>query len=323
MLQIGLIGVGYWGKNYLRLLSQLSAGTLVAVCDIQSEQTSQKITSQGWKGAFYTNVADFLKHPHLQAVVIATPTSTHFPIVLACLLAKKHVLCEKPLTTSSMEAKQLEIVAKDNDVTLMVGHTYLFNPSVRKIKEYVETGCLGKIHTIYMTRTNWGPIREDVDVIWDLATHDVSILMYLLDEFPSQIHSAGSRSISVDKNQIDTCFMTSTFSCGVIAHIHVSWVDPGKTRKICIVGTHKKLVFDDMNPQGPITIYEIAKKDTPVFEIGAVYMDGNITIPHIASAEPLKTEVLEWIESIQLKIKPLSDASFAVDVVSFLEQMHA
>ena len=319
-MNIGVIGYGYWGKNLVRNFYNLELCNLKIVTDIQEEKLidlkklhpSLKVT---------TDLNDLIHSPEIDAVAISTPANTHYKIAKNLLEAGKHILVEKPICLSSADALELHQISKKNKLILMVSHTFLYNDSIRFIKEYISQGKLGGILYINCIRTGLGPIREDVNAMWDLAPHDISIVSYLLGRQPCAATAFGKHYIQ--KKVDDVVFMTIEFEHKIIATINLSWIEPVKTRQITIVGEKQMIVFDDLNVREKVKIYDkgidyqSAKGSFGEFQLSL--RDGNITIPNIKNREPLKTEVEHFVDCIQNNNKPLTDGLDAYNVVKVLE----
>jgi predicted dehydrogenase len=257
----------------------------------------------------------------IDAVVIAAPARLHHPLAKAALLAGKHVLTEKPFATSSREAAELIEIAESRGLTLMVGHTYVYHPAVQFVREYIESGQLGTIHYVHAARLNFGLLQPDVDVLWDLAPHDISILMYLLGEEPMVAGARGTARIN--PRLCEVAHLDLEFLDGLLAHIHVSWLDPVKVRRLSIIGSEQTLVYDDTAAGEMIRIYNKS------IELGVAngengfgppkYMSGDVTIPFVADAEPLKQEDAHFLECIRTGERPRSDGVAGLKVVHVLE----
>lgn len=316
MLNIGIIGMGYWGPNYIRVLSSLKSCSLAWCSDLDESKAS---LCQGAR--FTKNYREMLSDPKLGAVVICTPTSTHYEIAMDALKAGKHVLIEKPMTTDSKKAAEMAGLAEKKGLRLMVAHTFLYNPGVRKLKEYVDNGTVGDLVYFSAERRGLGPIRRDVNALWDLAPHDVSILLYLTGRKPDSVMAVG-RSY-VKKGREDVVFATAVYSNGLIANIHVSWLDPYKIRTTTVVGSKKMVVFDDVSNE-KVKVFDKGVEFGPAGSYGEfkeIVRDGDILIPKVDGAEPLKVECEHFIDCVKSGKKPLSDARNGADVVRVLEAM--
>jgi len=257
----------------------------------------------------------------VDAVVVATPVSTHFPIGRDCLRHGKHVLIEKPLARNRREGQALIDLAAERDLVLMVGHTFEYNPAVRMLKEIVASGEIGRVYYVHAARTNLGIFQKDVNVLWDLAPHDISILLYVLDLEPLDVSACGEAYVQPGIH--DIARLTLNFTNRVQAHIHVSWLDPCKVRRITVVGEKKMVVYDDVEMQEKIKIYDKGV-ETPDHtdnygEFQLSYRYGNITIPRIPLHEPLKVECTHFAECILHNRQPQSDGEVGLKVVKVLE----
>jgi predicted dehydrogenase len=269
--------------------------------------------------ADYKNI---LKDPAIHAVCIAAPTNLHYSLTKESLESGKHVLCEKPLAMTPEQCRELKHLAQKKNKVLMVGHIFLFNAGINWLKNYIQSGELGKIHYAYSTRTNLGPFRYDVNALWDLAPHDISIFNYLFDSCPVHVSACGQKCLG--ESLEDISFATLEYADGVLANVHVSWLDPKKVRQITIVGDKKMIVWDDLDSAGPIKLYDKHVEKTKTFyktygEFQLLSQEGSTTIPKIASSEPLKTQAECFLNSIAKGSSPeLSDAQKGLEVVQTL-----
>lgn len=318
-LRVAVVGLGYWGKHYLRITTQSPACTLVAMCDAWEEALKRH-------GPSYPEVkqctsVDQLLELNLDAVVVATQASYHYDVVKKLLAGGVSVLVEKPLTVLLEHAEDLMKTAEEHKVTLMVAHTFLFNSSVLKMKEEITEGVAGTLYNLYATRTNMGPFRKDVNAIWDLAPHDVSIFNYLLDGPPEWVSANGSKPLKTGLE--DVGFITCGYKNDVLGHIHVSWADPRKVRDVTVVGSKARINFNDMDAGQSVKIYmksvsnETQEGGDSYGEHNLVVRDGDILIPAFPMKEPLSTQFAFFLERVSAKdIKQFrSDAQFGVDVV--------
>lgn len=322
MQRVALIGYGYWGPNYARVVSELPDCELLGCAEINPaalERARQRLPG----AELTTDYREWLDRSDLDAVIVATPAVTHYPVVRECLEAGKHVLCEKPLTRTSPEALELAAVAERCGRTLVVGHTFLFNPAVQMLKEYLDRGILGKPLYVYADRLGLGPIRKDVSALWDLAAHDVSILLHLFGAH-SPIQEVVARGESYIQPGIeDVVFLTLRLQERLLANIHVSWLDPAKVRRLTVVGTEKMVVFDDVDPLHRLMLYDkgfrYATTEESFGEFQAILQDGNVLIPKVAVREPLREQVSHFLRCIRGEEPCRSDARFAAAVVEVLE----
>jgi predicted dehydrogenase len=318
---IAVIGCGYWGINYVRVFSELPESRVVVVCDQRPERL-QEVETRFPGVALTTKVGEVLHRDDVEAVVLATQATAHYDIARACLQAGKHMLIEKPITAKSTEAEDLINLAQANRVTLMVGHTFLFNTAIRKVKEYIERDDAGRVYYLYSRRTNLGPIRQDVNALWDLATHDVSIFNYLLDRIPKWVSATGSRVLK--NGHEDVGFVALGYEDSVIGHIHVSWADPNKVREVVVVGSNRRIVFDDLNNLERVRVFEKgvapAPPEAPSYgEYHLKVRDGDIISPSIKVSEPLKNQCLHFLECATQGKRPMTDAQSGLDVVRVME----
>ena len=321
MINIGVIGCGQWGPNYIRILSQSPQAHITACADLNTERL-KSLKEQYPSLEILTDYKQILEDKQIEAVCIATPTITHFSMVKEALEHQKHVLCEKPLAIYPKECIKLQKLAACYKKVLMVGHIFLFNPGIVRLKEYIHSGDLGRIYYAYSVRTNLGPFRYDVNALWDLASHDISIFNYLFSCPPINVSAWGQKCLGTRLE--DLGFATLQYPDNITAHMHVSWLDPKKVRQITIVGDKKMVTWDDLDQEGPIKIYDKHVEKTAVFyktygEFQFLSKDGNITIPKISLEEPLKREIQYFIECIEKNIQPqLADTQKAYDVVKTL-----
>lgn len=319
MLKIGVIGCGYWGPNLVRNFMELEGCRVEAISDL-SESRMNSITSKYPGIKAFSNYKKILKNKQINAVVISTNLTTHYKIAKDAIVFGKHILLEKPVTTSVTEAQSLVKIAAKNDCIFMSGHTFLYNSAINETKRYIDHGHIGKILYVHTERTNLGPIRSDTNALWDLAPHDISILLYVLNEIPESVSAYGGAYLK--KKREDVVFVTLKFPGGAIGNVHVSWLDPCKVRKFTVIGNKKMLVFDDLNTMEPIRIFdkgaEYTKKYDSYGEFHLVLRDGDILIPKVKLSEPLKNECMAFVEAVRSRKKPLSDGELGLKVVKVL-----
>jgi predicted dehydrogenase len=264
---------------------------------------------------------DLLKRDDLDAIVVATPPETHHAFTMEALAAGKHVFVEKPLAVTGAECAEMVGRADELGLVLLTGHTFVYTAAVNKVKEVIESGELGDIYYVSTTRVNLGLFQENINVVWDLAPHDVSILNYVLDSMPEQVSAIGHSYIQRDVE--DVAFLTFRYPQSVMAHIHVSWLNPNKIRKTTVVGSKKMLVYDDVSPLEKIRIYDKGVSIPPHYdtfgEFQLSYRFGDIFIPKLDDSEPLKVECQHFIDCVQKKIKPHSSGVHGFEVVRVLE----
>ncbi len=318
---IAIIGAGYWGVNYVRVCRDLPGAELVVVCDQRAHRLGE-LEHQFPGLRTTTSLEDALAMDGVDAALICTPATAHFAVTKQCIEAGKHILVEKPIATTVADSNELIRLAELHRVTLMVGHTFMFNAGIRKVKEYLDLDEIGHVYYLYARRTNLGPIRHDVNALWDLAPHDISIFNYLLDSVPTWVSAVGTQVLHNGRE--DVGFISLGYNDGVVAHIHVSWADPHKVREMVVVGSDKRIVFDDLGVPEQVRVYEKGLAPAPPeaanfqdyhFQI----RDGNIISPRIDVSEPLKNQCQHFIESVLSGKRPLTSGVEGRDVVAVLE----
>lgn len=320
---IAVVGCGYWGMNYVRIFSELVDSRVVAVCDQSPERLKE--VSRRFPGVYLTTqVDDAASHPGVDAVVVCTEATTHFNVTRRLLLGGKHVLVEKPLTTIAAEADKLIELAESNSAILMVGHTFVFNSGVRKVKEQMQKGD-GRVYYLYARRTNLGPIRRDVNALWDLAPHDIAIFNYLLDSTPQWVSAVGGKVLRNCRD--DVGFISLGYPQNVLAHVHVSWADPDKAREVVVVKSDKRIVFNDLNGIEQVRVFEkgvspIEQEPLNYGEFRFEIRDGDIVSPHIEPVEPLKNQCRHFLECVRTGRRPISGGVEGRDVVRVLEAVN-
>lgn len=319
MIKIGLIGYGYWGPNLLRNFSSLKQATIKTVSDTREERLD---AAKSLYSSLVTknNPEDIFNDKEIQGVVIATPVFGHFDLAKKALNAGKHVLLEKPMTASVAEATELIRLAQKHNKILMVDHTFLYTEAVKKIKDLVSSGDVGKINYYDSTRINLGLFQPDVNVVWDLAPHDISILYHLIDERPVSVSATG---ISHLKNGMENiAYVTLNFQSNILAHFSCSWSSPVKIRKILVGAEKKMILFDDLETSEKVKIYDTgysAKNDEEKQRILVDYRVGDIYVPKIEAKEALAGMANDFINSIINNTEPLSNWKSGLDVVKVLE----
>ena len=289
---MGVAGLGHWGPNLARNFADIAE--LAWLCD--SDPAKQEFATRYAQARFTSSFEEMLGDAALDAVVVATPVPTHFELARKALLAGKHVLVEKPPAMKTHEMDELVALADERDLVLMPGHLLLYHPGVRRVKEMIAAGELGDVLCVYGNRQNLGIIRSNENALWSLGVHDLSVILYLLDEDPEQADAFGRDFLTSGVEDVVFCYLR--FPSGRIAHMHLSWLDPHKMRKITVVGTEKMVVFDDMELERKVTIYEKAPW-RPSDRYGEWQTrTGDIFSPRIASDEPLKLECLEFVRLV-------------------------
>ena len=322
-LGVAIIGCGYWGMNYVRIFNELMDSRVLAVCDQSAERLNE--AARRFPGVYLTTqIDDAASQPDVDAVAVCTEASTHFNVTRRLLMGGKHVLVEKPLTTIAADSEKLIDLAESNSAILMVGHTFIFNAGVRKVKEYVQAEG-GRVYYLYARRTNLGPIRRDVNALWDLAPHDIAIFNYLLGSTPQWVSAVGGKVLGNCRD--DVGFISLGYPDNVLAHVHVSWADPDKAREVVVVKSDKRIVFNDLNGIEQVRVFE--KGVSPVeheplnygefrFEI----RDGDIISPRIEPVEPLKHQCRHFLDCVRTGKRPISSGVEGRDVVRVLEAVN-
>ncbi len=318
-VRVGVIGTGYWGPNLLRNLHYLPDSEVVAVADKRDERLDH--VRSLYSSLETTNDYQDFFDMGIQAVVIATPPATHYNIAMDCLKHGLHTFIEKPLTLDSAHGQELVDYAEANNLVLMVGHTFEYNSAVRKVKEIIDSGDIGDILYIDSVRVNLGLFQRDLDVVWDLAPHDLSILNYLIGQDPISIRADGGANIFPGKT--DVAYLHIDYPDNILAHVHVSWLDPSKVRRTTIVGSKKMLVYDDLENLEKIKIYDKGVEALPYTDsygdFQCSYRYGDVTAPYIHFTEPLRIECQHFIDCINNGTTPLSDGWSGLRVVRLLE----
>ena len=320
MIRVGVIGCGYWGPNLIRNFTQIESSEMVMAADLD-ENRLKHIESLYPTIKTSTDYRAIINSPEIDAVAIATPVFTHKKFSIEAMEQGKHVLVEKPMTSSAADAQAMIDTSEKQGVCLMVGHTFEYHAAVVKVKEIIDSGELGDIYYINSQRLNLGLFQPDINVVWDLAPHDISIILYLIGKEPEYITTIGTSHINPEIQDVAT--LTMVFDNKMIAFIQSSWLDPNKVRKMTIVGSKKMLVYDDIEPNNKIWIFDRGV-ETPAHydtfaEFQYSYRYGDITIPKIDNYEPLKAELTHFIECIEQKKTPKTDGSNGLRVVKILE----
>jgi len=311
-IRFGVIGWGYWGPKIARNLDTIPHAMVTMVADMDTHRLATLAANQPWIKT--TAQAQDIFSSNIDAVVIATPVRTHFRLAQEALLHGKHVLVEKPLTTNVAEAEELVALAQKRQRVLMVGHTFEYNPAVNELRKLIQSGELGKIYCIEAERVNLGLFRHDINVIWDLAPHDISILLYLFDKKPEKIKVQAHAHLQ--SHIEDVAHLDLAFADGMNAHIHVSWLHPCKIRRVTVIGDARMVVYDDTNPAEMIKIYN---KGADVHADPVVsYRYGAITIPHIDWVEPLRLECEDFARAIRTGTQPHAHGEVGLEVVKVL-----
>lgn len=327
--QVGLavLGCGYWGVNYVRIFSELADARVVVVCDQRADRL-EELAKRFPAVCFTTQIDAALQHDGVDAVVVCTNAAQHYDVTQRALMAGKHVLVEKPLTTVSADAEELVALARSMSSALMVGHTFVYNAAVRKVKEYINV-ARDEIYYLYALRTNLGPIRRDVNALWDLASHDVAIFNFLLGRTPRWVSAVG---VKVLRNcREDVGFITLGYPGvrdDIVGHIHVSWADPHKAREVVVVGSDRRIVFNDLNGSEQVRVFEkgvkpVAPEPASYGEYHFQIRDGDILSPRIEVSEPLKNQCRHFLDCVTRGTPPLTDGRAGEEVVRVLEAVDA
>ncbi len=313
-VRVAAVGCGYWGPNVIRNLDAVEGFDLCWICDTDARRL-QPVAARYPSARTTTNVDDILDDPAIDAIYLATPVSTHYDLTRRALEGGKHVLIEKPLATTIDQAEELAELAEKQRRTLMVGHTFVFSPPVRKVKELIDAGGIGPIYYIETTRVNLGLFQKDVSVLWDLGPHDVSILNYWLNEVPTHV-SARGRSFQGEALE-DVAFVTLEFPSGILAQVQLSWLAPSKLRRTSVVGLQRMIVYDDLEPVEKVKVYDrgVDRQPASFGEFQLTYRSGDILSPRLDTTEPLFLEAAHFLECIRTGRQPDTNPRSAVDVV--------
>jgi predicted dehydrogenase len=318
MIRVGVIGYGYWGPNVVRNLHSLDSAQVVAICDRSPE--AQKRARRAYPcGEVTADATDILRSPDIDAVAVVTPVWTHFDLAKAALENGKHVFVEKPFTANSDQAEMLIELAQKRNLKVMVDHTFLFTGVVKKIRQLIDQGELGDLYYYDSMRVNLGLFQHDIDVIWDLAAHDLSIMDYLIQEEPEAIVATGEKHLN---GHADVAFITVYFPHNTIAHINVNWLSPVKIRTTLIGGEKKMVVWNDLEADEKLKVYDkgvqIASTEG-VYELLVSYRSGDMWVPKIEQTEALKVELGYFLGCIEKNETPFNDGEAGLRVVKILE----
>ncbi len=320
MVGIGVIGYGYWGPNLVRNFAQVAGARVVAVCDQRAERRA--LVEQVYPSVnTYADVSEMLRNPKVDAVVVATPVSSHFELALMALQAGKHVLVEKPFTATVAQAERLVEEAERRQLTLMVDHTFIYTSAVRKIKELVNNGTLGTLYYYDSVRVNLGLFQNDVNVLWDLAVHDLSIMDYLIQARPTVIAATGMAHVPGKPENM--AYLTCYFPNNLIAHFHVNWMAPVKIRQTLIGGSEKMIVYDDIEMSEKVKVYDkgiiVSESEDAVYQRHVGYRTGDMWAPRLDNIEALRIEAEHFVDCVQTGRRPLSDGYAGLRVIRILE----
>jgi predicted dehydrogenase len=324
-VRLALVGFGYWGPNYARVLSDLPDVDLIVVCDRRPDRL--RLAEQKYRTvATCERVEELFARGDVDGIVLATPASTHEALVRAALHSGVHVLVEKPMALHAAGAQELCDLADTCGRVLMVGYTFLYNAGVRKMKEETEPGLFGQPYYMHATRTNLGPIRQDVNAVWDLAPHDIAIFNYLAGEQPLWASATGTRVLKTSRE--DIAFATLGYTNDVVGNIHVSWADPNKVREVVAVGSRRRVVFNDLNDVERVRVFErgVSAGDAIVDSYGEFKLlvrEGDIISPKLEASEPLKNQCADFVNAIVTGQPPLADGRFGIGVIRALTAIDA
>ena len=322
MISVAVIGAGYWGPNLIRNFATCPDTKLVAVCD-NNPKRLEKVLAPYPSVQGETDLDALLKRSDVDAVAIATPVRTHAPFALKALEAGKHVLVEKPFAHSVADAERMVALADKLGLTLMVDHTFVYSPAVRKVKELLDKGELGDLCYIDSVRINLGMFQHDVNVVWDLAPHDLSIVDFLLNRLPKSLSAVGASHTKGSTELEDVAHLNLDFGDGLLASFHVNWLSPVKVRHFIVGGLKKSIVYNDLDVSERVRVYDrgITTSEDPEARRGILinYRTGDVWSPHIDQHEPLQTMVKHFAECVREKKKPLTDGESGLRVVRVLE----
>ena len=320
MIKIGVIGYGYWGPNLVRNFMEAPGSTVVAVCDLRSERLVQlqtrypTIKTTG-------NCRKLFEDPEIDAIIIATPVSSHFELAMAAFQANKHVLVEKPLAANSEQGLQLIEEAARRNKVLMVDHTFVYTSAVRKIRDLINSNALGEIYYYDAVRVNLGLFQHDVNVIWDLAIHDLSIMDFVLPQKATAVSATGISHIPGQPENV--AYITLFFENPQIAHVHVNWLTPVKVRHTLIGGSEKMILYDDLEPSEKVKVYDkgivVSQSPEAVYEMLVSYRSGDMWAPRLDATEALQTEALHFIDCIENHKTPQTDGAAGLRLVRIVE----
>lgn len=318
MIRFGVIGYGYWGPNIVRNLRSLETVKVVAVCD-KNPDSQRKAKNAFPEVAVTADAMELLLSPDIDAIAVITPVWTHYELAKTALLNGKHVFVEKPFTSTSAQAKELIDIADRKGLQIMVDHTFLFTGSVRKIKQLLDDGTLGKLYYYDSTRVNLGLFQHDIDVLWDLAPHDLSVCDYLIGKQPEAVVATGAAHFN---GLTDVAYMTAYYPDNVIAHFNVNWISPVKVRMTLLGGENKMLVWNDLEADEKIKVYDKGvqmKNKEGVYDLLVSYRSGDMWSPKVEATEALKLEMSYFVECLNQGKKPFNDGEAGLRVVRMLE----
>lgn len=318
-VRIALIGCGYWGPNLARNFSLVEHGEL-ALCADLDDKALARLQRQFPQVEMTTDVMAVLARPDIDAIALATPARTHATLALQALAAGKHVFVEKPLAMNTTDAQAMVAAATAQQRTLMVGHIFEYHPAVRYIKDLLDSGELGDLYYLYSTRVNLGRVQTDINALWSIAPHDVSIMLHLVGRLPAQVTARGQSFLNGTVE--DVVFVTLEFASGALGHVHASWLDPSKTRQLTVVGSRKMVVYDDVAAEGKVKIYDkgvYRKGEAGYGEFQYKVHSGDIMMPRLEMTEPLRLECQHFVDCVRSGSQPLTDGFNGLRVVRVLQ----
>ena len=329
-IRLAVIGYGYWGPNLVRNFGEADGARVVGVSDLREDRLAT-VQDRYPAVRVTTDFEDFLADPTVDAVVIATPVSTHHALAMAALRAGKHVLVEKPLALSSAQAEELIETAHRLDRVLMVDHTFVYTGAVQKIKELIDSGSLGRLYYYDSVRVNLGLFQEDVSVLWDLGVHDLAIMDYLLGGAPSMVSAVGAAHIP--GRPLNTAYLTCVFEDDLIAHFHVNWLAPVKIRRSLIGGARQMVVYDDLEPSEKVKVYDkgvtlageldgstgVNGTSKGKYDLLVGYRAGDVLAPQLSVSEALGVEAQHFVDCVRTGRRPLTDGECGLRVIRVLE----
>jgi predicted dehydrogenase len=319
-VRVGVVGLGYWGPNLARNLDLVSGAELAWCCDERAELRDEHAPKHP-RARFTSDIEDLLADDDLDAIVLATPVPTHAALAVRVLDAGKHCFVEKPLARSAADAERAVAAARESGKLLMVGHLLEYHPGVRKLKEIADAGELGDIHYIYSNRLNLGQLRADENALWSLGAHDISVILHLAGEDPSEVAAHGESYMRAGVEDVVFAFLR--FPSGLAAHLHLSWLDPHKERRFTVVGSQRMATFDDMDLERKVTVYDKGFDQSASSYGEYITRAGDIYSPRISNAEPLRLEVEHFVECVRTGTRPRSDGESGLRVVRVLERLQA
>lgn len=322
MIRVGVIGCGYWEPNFVRNFYKLKDCELVAVADLE-ERRLESLVRLYPKLETTIDAAELINRPDIDAVAVVTPVSTHFALAKAALQAGKHVLVSKPMAQTSAQAEELIGLAKQQERILLMDHTFIYSGPVRKIREFIDRDELGQIYYFDSVRVNLGLFQRDVNVLWDLAPHDLSILSYLIDKEPISVSAVGAHPVKCDGYEHESvAYVTIRFEDGSLAHVHVSWLSPVKIRRALIGGSRKMVVYDHLDPDNQVKVYDKGvevRSSEEQHQALMQYRLGDMYAPKVDQTEALEVECQHFLDCIQKGEQPITDGHAGLRVVRLLE----